>query len=172
MTEASVRTILDAISTLALMGSLVYAALQLRGWRTAQYVANFTKLVELQLELRKMRVDDPHLALADPDMVPAGSQEEVRTYFYELMQLSLFEIAWFSHEHGQLTDDYFRSWINNVSTIATRRAFQTMWRSPSTKIMHDRFREYVGVLVAGITPAEPPVRGITDGTTVEDSTSV
>ncbi len=163
MTELTFQTILEAISALAVTGSFVYTALQLRGWRNAQYVANFTKLVELQLELRRMRVDDPQLALADPDAVPAGTQEEVRAYFYELMQLSLFEIAWFSHEHGQLTDDYFRSWVNSVTAMATRRSFQSMWRSNATKIMHDRFRDYMEVLVAGISPAERVERGDADG---------
>jgi hypothetical protein len=165
------QVILQGISALALTASLVYAALQLRNWRTAQYVANFTKLVELQLELRKMRVDDPQLALADPDVVPAGTQEEVRAYFYDLMQLSLFEIAWFSHEHGQLPDDYFRSWVSSMSAVATRPTFQAMWRSSSTKIMHDRFREYVEVLVAGIELAQPAERVDAHGTSVGDAGS-
>jgi uncharacterized protein DUF6082 len=172
VTEAvTFNTILQGISALAVTGSLVYAALQLRSWRTAQYTANFTKLVELQLELRKMRVDDPQLALTDPDLVPAGTQEEVRAYFYELMQLSLFEIAWFSHKHGQLTDDYFRSWVNNMSAVATRRSFQAMWLSSSTKIMHDGFREYLDALMAEITPAEPSVRGAADGASVGGTAS-
>ena len=46
----------------AAAGGMVYAALQFRGWRTAQSLANFTKLGELQLQLRKMVVDDPTLA--------------------------------------------------------------------------------------------------------------
>jgi hypothetical protein len=171
VSEVTFQTILQGISALALTCSLVYAALQLRNWRTAQYVANFTKLVELQLELRKMRVDDPQLALADPDAVQAGTQQQVRDYFYELMQLSLFEIAWFSHERGQLPDDYFRSWVGSMSAMATRPTFQAMWRSGSTKIMHDRFREYVEALVAGITPAEPADRRDAHGASVGDGGS-
>ena len=52
----------QAVSARAVVGGFVYAALQFRGWRTAQYVANFTTLLELQLQLRKMVVDDPTLA--------------------------------------------------------------------------------------------------------------
>jgi len=44
--------IVQAIPLLAAAGGLVYAALQFRGWRTSQYVANLTKLIELQLKLR------------------------------------------------------------------------------------------------------------------------
>jgi hypothetical protein len=119
-----------------------------------------------------MRVDDPQLALADPDAVPAGTQEEVRAYFYQLMQLSLFEIAWFSHEHRQLTDDYFRSWVNSVTVMATRQSFQAMWRSNATKIMHDRFREYMVVLVAGIIPTERVECSDADGASDGDGPSV
>src|SRR5208283_1673902 len=100
------------IPLLAAAGGLVYAALQFRGWRASQYVANFTKLIELQLQIRKMVVDDPTLR---PEEIP---KEEVRGYYYSLMQLSLFEIAWYSHKYGQLTDDYFASWEVNMSSIA------------------------------------------------------
>jgi len=63
----------QAVSALAVVGRFVYAALQFRGWRTAQYVANFTTLVELQL--RKMVVDDPTLAPVGLAL-PAEDQEE------------------------------------------------------------------------------------------------
>jgi len=56
------QVVLQAVSALAVAGGLVYAALQFRGWRTAQYVANFTTLVELQLQLRQMVVEESTLA--------------------------------------------------------------------------------------------------------------
>jgi hypothetical protein len=163
------QMILQAISTLSVASGLVYGALQLRNWRIAQYSANHTKLVELQLQLRKMRMDDAQLTLVDPQGGPAGSQEELREYVYELMQLSLFELAWFSHEHGQLPDDYFRSWVTSMSAMAGRRSFQAMWRSSSTKIVHDRFRAYMETLVAGAAPADPAGPVGPDGTPIEGS---
>ena len=60
MHDTTLQMLFQAVSALAVVGRFVYAALQFRGWRTAQYVANFTTLVELQL--RKMVVDDPTLA--------------------------------------------------------------------------------------------------------------
>jgi hypothetical protein len=45
--NAMLQVVLQVVSALAVAGGLVYAALQFRGWRTAQYVANFTTLVEL-----------------------------------------------------------------------------------------------------------------------------
>jgi hypothetical protein len=135
--------VFQAVSALAVAGGLIYAALQFRGWRTAQYVANFTKLVELQLQLRKMVVEDPTLGpvgLALPTEAPPA---DTRGYFYNLMQLSLFEIAWFSHQQGQLPDDYFASWAAHMAAIAARPAFQTMWRSDRTKILHEGFRQYM-----------------------------
>lgn len=47
------HVILQAIPVLAAAGGVLYAALQFRGWRLSQYVANFTKLIELQLQIRK-----------------------------------------------------------------------------------------------------------------------
>jgi hypothetical protein len=101
MTNTTPQVVFQAFSTLAVAGGLVYAALQLREWRVAQYVANFTKLVELQLQLRKMVVDDPTLAPVGLAL-PQENPENTRGYYYNLMQLSLFEIAWFSHQEGQL----------------------------------------------------------------------
>lgn len=127
---------------------LVYAALQFRGWRTAQYVSNFTKLVELQLTLRKMVVDDPSLGLVTLSLPPGSSKDEMRSYFYNLMQLSLFEIAWFAHKNGQLTADYFASWVVNMSSLSKRASFRTMWKNDNTKILHNGFRDYMKKLMS------------------------
>ena len=151
MTEETFRVVLlaagQALSAFAFAGSFVYAALQFRGWRTAQHVANFTKLIELQLQLRSMNVNDPTLAALDSHFVPGASPEEVRGYFYNLMQVSLFEIAWFSHKHRQLDEGYFQSWVSNMSSVVKRPSFRSMWRSDRTKIMDNRFRAYVDTLI-------------------------
>ena len=133
--------LVQAIPVLAAAGGVVYAALQFRGWRYSQYVANFTKLIELQLQIRKMLIDDPTLG---PEGVP---KEEMRGYYYNLIQLSLFEIAWFSHRYGQLTDDYFTSWEASMVSIAKRPAFRAMWESDRTRILHDGFRKYMETLI-------------------------
>lgn len=141
MNTSILHEIVQAIPVLAAAGGVVYAALQFRGWRFSQYVANFTKLIELQLQIRKMVIDDPTLGPA------GGTAEEVRSYYYSLIQLSLFEIAWYSHKYGQLTDDYFDSWEVNMASIATRPAFIKMWQSDQTKILHDGFRKYMESLM-------------------------
>src|SRR5262245_53256103 len=81
------QVVLQAVSVLAVAGGVVYAALQFRGWRTAQYVANVTKLVELQLQLRKMVVDDPTLAPVGLALPAEDQGEATRGHFYNLMQL-------------------------------------------------------------------------------------
>ena len=162
MSSMTLPMILQVVSALALTGTLVYGALQLRAWRATQYVANFTKLVELQLELRKMVVDDPTLAPAGLALSTRDPQA-TRGFFYNLMQLSLFEIAWFSREEGQLPEDYFASWADQISEISTRPAFQAMWRSDQTKILHDGFRQYMERMIAhgsaskSVVPQRHPV---------------
>jgi hypothetical protein len=151
MTSAMIQTIVQAVSVLSMAGGLVYAALQFRGWRTAQHVANVTKLIELQLELRKMLVDDPSLAPTGLSIPPEViSKEETRGHFYNLMQLSLFEIAWYSRIHGQLTDDYFTSWQENMTVIVKRPAFRAMWNSDQTKILHAGFRQFMDSLIKNL----------------------
>jgi hypothetical protein len=157
MNNTTPQVVFQAFSTLAVAGGLVYAALQLREWRIAQYVANFTKLVELQLQLRKMVVDDPTLAPVGLAL-PPDNPENTRGYFYNLMQLSLFEIAWFSHKEGQLPGDYFASWADQISGISARPAFQAMWRSDRTKILHEGFRQYMEELMMQGRGSESVVR--------------
>lgn len=147
MNTSMVQTVVQAVSVLSMAGGLIYAALQFRGWRSAQHVANVTKLIELQLELRKMIVDDPTLASAGLSMPPEVATEDTRGHFYNLMQVSLFEIAWFSHGHGQLTDDYFASWEANMAHVVTRPAFRAMWKNHQTKILHARFHQYMDNLI-------------------------
>src|SRR5688572_1898505 len=90
---------LQALSAFAIAGGLLYTAFQFREARKAQSVGNFAKLVELQLQLRRMRVEHPELAAAHKaDVEHLHSPAEVQAYFLSLMQLSLFEIAWYAHE--------------------------------------------------------------------------
>ena len=143
-----IQIILQAVSSFAIAGGLIFAALQFRQVRQTQHVANFAKLVELQMHLREMRVHDPTLADVDPhDVEGLTSPQEVREYFLNLMQLSVFEIVWFSRKHGQLPEDYFESWVNRMKSLAAGSSFQKMLSRPTTKILHDDFERYIKALV-------------------------
>jgi hypothetical protein len=145
----------QALSSLAIAGGLIYSAFQFRNYKKAQHVANFTRLVEIQLHLREMRVDDPTLArVYKHDVEHATTDAEIREYFFNLMQLSVFEIVWFAHQQGQIPDDYFNSWNVRMREIAAEPSFRRMMESTSMKIMHDRFQTYIKQMVAE-TPARP-----------------
>jgi hypothetical protein len=148
MTLQELQVTFQALSSLAIAGGFIFTAMQFRSYRKAQHVANFAKLVEMQMHLREMRVHDPKLAeVYRHDIESTHSEKEVREYFFNLMQLSVFEIVWFAHRHGQLPDDYFRSWEERMLDIASEASFQRMMAAPSMKIMHDEFQGYMlGVL--------------------------
>lgn len=139
---------LQALSSFAIAGGLLYAAVQFRSTRKAQLVANFSKLVELQYQLRHLRVENPALASVHAhDVENLHSDREIQEYFLNLMQLSLFEIAWYAHKQGQLPDDYFKSWVKRMRQVAAEDSFRRMIHNPSVKIMHDDFEAYVKALV-------------------------
>ena len=151
MTLQVVQVVLQGLASLGIAGGLIYTSIQFRNYRRAQHVANFTKLVELQMHLREMRVTDPSLATVyKHDVEHARTDREVREYFFNLMQLSVFEIVWFGHQNGQVPDDYFRSWDLRVREIAAERSFRTMFNSGSMKIMHDEFQRYMARMVAEV----------------------
>ncbi len=138
------RTSLQFVSSMALVGSVIYAAVQLRSWHRSQQVANFSKLVELQMQLRRMRVERPELAeVHQHDVDDLETPRDVQHFFLNLMQLSVFEIAWFSHQMGQLNNDYFESWERRMRVIKCEKSFQKMWAKPSMKILHDDFESYM-----------------------------
>lgn len=146
---------LQALSSFAIAGGLLYAAVQFRYTRKAQSVANFSKLVELQYQLRHLRVENPSLASVHAhDVENLHSEREIQEYFLNLMQLSLFEIAWYAHREGQLADDYFSSWVKRMRQVAREDSFRRMIRNPSVKIMHDEFETWVTNLVEA-TEARP-----------------
>lgn len=145
----TMQLIFQSISSLAIAGGLVYTSIQFWNYKRAQHVANFSKLVELQMQLRRMRVEHPELAsVYRHDVRDLESPREVQEYFMNLMQLSLFEIAWFGHKHGQIPQDYFNSWIKRMESIAEEESFQKMMDAPSMKIMHDDFQNYMNELMA------------------------
>ena len=145
---------LQALSSFAIAGGLLFTAIQFRQARRAQEVANFSKLVELQYELRRLRVEHPELAsVHGMDVEHLHSNREIQEYFLNLMQLSLFEIAWYAHGQGQLPDDYFSSWEKRMRQIGQEPSFQRMIDNPAMKIMHDDFDKYLRTVVR---PAKPP----------------
>src|SRR4051812_38616037 len=144
-----VQIVLQALSSFAIAAGLIYTAIQFGHARKAQLVANFSKLVELQYQLRRIRVDHPELASVSPqDVRNLKTDREIQEYFLNLMQLSLFEIAWYAHKHGQLPDDYFRSWVGRMWEVAQEESFRRMIDNPSMKIMHDEFDAYVRKLLS------------------------
>ena len=139
-----VQVILQALSAFAIAGGLLYTAIQFRAARRAQVVTNFAKLVELQYELRKLRVLDPSLAAVHKnDVEHLRTDAEVQAYFLNLMQLSLFEIAWFAHRQAQLPVGYWNSWEKRMIQLSREDSFRQMLDSPAMKIMHDDFDTYL-----------------------------
>lgn len=144
---------LQALSSFAIAAGLIYTAIQFSQARKAQGVANFSKLVELQMQLRRIRVDHPELAsVIKADVQNLASEREVQEYYLNLMQLSLFEIAWYAHRHGQLPDDYFRSWVGRMWELGQEESFRRMINNPSMKILHDEFDAYVRRLIDAKAP--------------------
>ena len=149
-----VQITLQALSSFAIAGGLIFTAFQFSQARKAQLVANFSKLVELQYQLRQIRVLQPALAsVHEQDVQNLHSEREIQDYFLNLMQLSLFEIAWYAHKHGQLPEDYFHSWTSRMWQIAQEQSFRRMIDNPSMKIMHDEFDVFVRHLIE--LPAPP-----------------
>jgi hypothetical protein len=142
---------LQALSSFAIAAGLIYTAIQFGSARKAQLVANFSKLVELQYQLRRLRVDNPSLA-SEGDTQHLHSDHEIQIYYVNLMQLSLFEIAWYAHKHRQIPDDYFDSWRVRIWDVAQEPAFRAMLNNPAMKIMHDEFASFVRRLVDGPRP--------------------
>jgi hypothetical protein len=144
-----IQVTLQALSAFAIAGGLLYTAFQFREARKAQAVANFAKLVELQYQLRKIRVDNPSLAsVHSHDVEHLHSDREVQEYFLNLMQVSLFELAWYAHKQDQLPADYFRSWEKRMIQLRDEESFRAMLSNPAMKIMHDDFDVYLRSLLS------------------------
>lgn len=159
MTLQEVQVFLQALSSLAIAGGLVYTAVQFRKSRQATHFSNFSRLVEMQMHLREMRVSDPSLAEVyrhdvEHARTSPDSNRAVREYFFNLMQLSVFEIVWFGYRSGQVPEDYFKSWENRMREIAAEKTFRDMWHTPSMKIMHDEFQVYMSELVRSVPPRD------------------
>lgn len=139
-----IQLALQAVSSLSIGGGFLFAAYQFINVRHAQKVANFTRLVELQMQLRRMRVEDPALAsVYQDDVADLRTPEEIRCYFFNLLQLSVFEIAWYARQQGQLSAEYFASWERRMRVIAAEKSFQKMMNNPAMKILHDQFERYI-----------------------------
>jgi hypothetical protein len=149
MTIPLISVLLQSISSLAIAGGFIFAAIQLRQTRNAQHVANFSRLVEMQMSLRRIRVEHPELASVHThDIADLPTERDIQDYFLNLMQLSLFEIAWYAHRQGQLSDDYFASWEHRMHALCTETSFQKMMAKPGMKIMHDDFHAYLQAMMA------------------------
>jgi len=154
-----IQVCFQALSSTAIAGGFIYAAFQFRQAQKAAHVANFTRLVELQMSLRKMRVDDPSLAAVYAhDIEGLSSDREIREHFFNLMQLSVFEIVWFSYHRGQIPRDYFESWAVRMRDVAAEPSFRRMMSGRQMKIMHDEFQAYMLKMLEEVPERAPPAR--------------
>ncbi|MFO0831004.1 MAG: DUF6082 family protein [Phycisphaerales bacterium] len=148
MSIAEIVPFFQAGGSLAIAGGLLFTAVQFRHHQRALRVANFTKMVELQMHLREMRVRDPDLAdVYRDDVRDLSSDRDIREYFFNLMQVSVYEIVWYSYREGVLPADYYHSWERRMRVIAAEPSFRKMVRGRSMKIMHDDFQRYITQLV-------------------------
>lgn len=153
MTLQLFSVLLQSVSSLAIAGGFIFAAIQLRQTRRAQHVANFSRLVEMQMALRRIRVERPELASVHAhDVEDLPTSRDVQDYFLNLMQLSLFEIAWYAHKQGQLSDDYFASWEHRINALCAESSFKRMLAKPGMKIMHDEFHAYLQAMISRNSP--------------------
>ncbi len=160
MTLQQLQVFFQALASLGITGGLIFTAIQFLRYRQTQYFANFTKLVEMQMHLREMRVTDPKLAeVYRHDVAGARNEKEVREYFFNLMQLSVFEIVWFGFKQGQVPEDYYLGWERRVREIVVEPSFQKMMNTPSMKIMHDGFQQYIQRLTAETLAMHRPMSG-------------
>jgi hypothetical protein len=145
------KVILQALSSLAIAGGLIFAAVQFRQAQRAARVLNFTKMVEMQMQLRRMRVDDPSLAsIYRHDVQALNSDRDIREYFFNLMQVSVFEVVWYAHREGQVDDDYFDSWSTRMRDIAAEASFRKAMTSPNMKILHDDFARHMAEMLRSV----------------------
>ncbi len=164
LTPPEMQLLFQAVASTAIAGGLLFTAFQFRKQREVQHFANFVKLVEMQMHLREMRVNDPSLADVLPgdvsfadDLPPEERQKAIRAYFFNLMQLSVFEIVWFGWKRGQIETDYFRSWEFRMRDIVAERSFRAMWIAPNMMFMHDEFYDYMKRMVKKLPePADLP----------------
>jgi hypothetical protein len=139
-----VQITLQALSSFAIAGGLIFTAIQVKNARKSQLVANFSKLIELQSQLRYLRIQQPSLAAVSPrDVEHLKTDREIQEYYVNLLQLSIFEIAWYAHKHGQIPQDYFESWTTRMWQVAQEKSFRSMIDNPAVKIMHDEFDKYI-----------------------------
>ena len=74
-----VQIVLQALTSFAIAGGLIFTAIEFRNSRKAQLIANFSKLVELQSQLRYVRVEQPSLASVSPgDVENLKSDREIQ----------------------------------------------------------------------------------------------
>ena len=91
-------------------------------------------------------------SVSPADVEHLKSDREIQEYFLNLIQLSIFEIAWYAHKHGQLPHDYFQSWTTRMWQVAQEKSFRSMIDNPSMKIVHDEFDRFVRRLIAAPSP--------------------
>jgi hypothetical protein len=148
-----VQITLQALSSFAIAGGLIFTAIQVKNARKSQLVANFSKLIELQSQLRYLRIEQPSLASVSPrDVEHLKTDREIQEYYVNLLQLSIFEIAWYAHKQGQIPQDYFESWTTRMWQVAQEKSFRSMIDNPAVKIMHDEFDKYIRRIIDAPSP--------------------
>jgi Mn2+/Fe2+ NRAMP family transporter len=114
-------------------------------WQATQEVEDGRRRPETQALRRHKAYASEHLSRIKQDTVVGMGVSNV-------VALSIFEIAWYAHKHGQLPRDYFQSWTTRMWEVAQEKSFRSMNDNPSMKIVHDEFDRFVRRLIAAPAP--------------------
>jgi hypothetical protein len=162
MSLSDLASIGSLVSGAAVLGSLIYLALQVRQADRNQQASIRHGRVTRHVDILLARAD-PGLATAwqhgawSPDKL---TETELTQYIAMCRaQFLTYKDAFYQHEEGLLNDDAFATVLGGARAVAGNPGFRLAWKSNVRRIHAGRFRDFMDGVVAR-AGLEPPTRSL------------
>jgi hypothetical protein len=160
MSLSDLASIGSLVSGVAVLGSLIYLALQVRQTDRNQQAAIRHSRITRHVDILLARAD-PGLVVAwengarNPDQI---TETELNQFIVLCRaQFLTYEDAFYQHEEGLLNEDAFATVLSGVRGVLRIPGYRVAWKEQLRRGYDGRFRDFMDGLVAraSLEPAPP-----------------
>ena len=132
MSLESLANLGEFISSIAVLISLVYLAVQIKRSTEAERTSTYQSIVSDFGQMNQALASDPDLtfmyvsALEDFEALDASDRARISQVFF--MTFRSFENMFYQHQKGYLEEEVWKGWQRLMLTYAARDGFQAWWR--------------------------------------------
>ena len=143
------REIFEAVGLIAIVGSLVFLALETRQNTNALYAESRQSVLAGAQHDLLIQLDNPDIGLSVIKSEPLTPKEHVRLSVFLTTSLKAKEFAWLQYQDGVIDEEQWHSQIVVIQVIFDAQRNRRWWDKLGREYFKGGFRDFIDSVIAG-----------------------